>query len=240
MDSYFAITNAEPPMIYHYLNTIFTDEAATWFRYTFGKQDPATVTWATVKTTLLDYFVRPNHMRRLRDQWAEARQTGSVTEYHTYLARIAMQLGNIQEDEFTDKFIRGLKPNTRTELEFRDPKTIEEAVKWADTFDARYYRKKDNQRYYGFLSSNHSYQEDNRGEPMQINVLRTTNNETPTPLQIDTFKTNPRQTKLMKLTDEERIHLRTTGACFRCRQRGHMARECPVKFDDNSGNPKRQ
>jgi hypothetical protein len=62
LDSYFAITNAEPPMIYHYLNTIFVDEAATWFRYTFGKEDPATVTWATVKNALLNYFVRPNYM----------------------------------------------------------------------------------------------------------------------------------------------------------------------------------
>jgi hypothetical protein len=40
-----------------------------------------------------------------------------------------MQLNNIGEEEFIDKFIRGLKPNTRTELEFRDPKTIVEAVK---------------------------------------------------------------------------------------------------------------
>lgn len=142
MDSYFAITDAQPPLIYHYLNTIFTDEAATWFRYTYGKKDPATITWETVKAELLSYFVRPNHTRRLRDQWAEARQTGSVTEYHTYLARIAMQLKKISEEEFIDKFIRGLKSNTRTELEFRDPKTIAEAVKWADTFDACYYWKK--------------------------------------------------------------------------------------------------
>ena len=48
-----------------------------------------------------------------------------------YLAQIAMQLGMNKgnEVEFLDKFIRGLKPNTRTELEFRDPKTIEEAVR---------------------------------------------------------------------------------------------------------------
>ena len=240
MDSYFAITNTEPLMIYHYLNTIFVDEAATWFRYIFGKEDPSTVMWATVKAALLDYFVRPNHTRRLRDQWAEARQTGSVTEYHTYLARIAMQLGNIAQDEFIDKFIRGLKPNTRTELEFRDPKTIEEAVKWADTFDARYYRKMNNQRYYGFLSPNNSYQEDNYGEPMQIDVLRTTNNEAPTPLQIDAFKTRTQQTKLKKLTDEERAYLQSTGACFRCRRQGHMACGCPMKLSNNSENSKRQ
>ena len=105
MDSYFSITDAQPPLIYHYLNTIFTDKAATWFRYTYGKKDPATITWETVKAELLSYFVRPNHTRRLRDQWAEVRQTGSVTEYHTYLTRIAMQLKKISEEEFIDKFI---------------------------------------------------------------------------------------------------------------------------------------
>jgi hypothetical protein len=150
-----------------------------------------------------------------------------------------MQLGNINEEEFLDKFICGLKPNTRTELEFRDPKTIEEAVKWADTYDARYYRKKDSQRYYGFLAPNNSYQDDNRGEPMQIDVLQT-NNETSVPLQIDAFKMRPRQTKLQKLTDEERIHLRNTGACFRCRKQGHMAHNCTVKVYNNSKNSNRQ
>ena len=239
MDSYFAITGAEPLLIYHYLNTIFTDEAATWFRYTYSKEDPSTVTWDTVKTALLAYFVRPNHTRRLRDQWAEARQTGSVTEYHTYLARIAMQLSNIGEDEFIDKFIRGLKPNTRTELEFRDPKTITDAVKWADTFDARYYRKKDNQRYYGSFSPSPAYQEDNRGEPMQLDLLQTTHSPD-TPIQIDAFKTKSLPSKLVKLTDEERTHLQSLGACFKCRKQGHIARECPSKGNNNLGNSKRQ
>ena len=240
MDSYFAITDAQPPLIYHYLNTVLTDEAATWFRYTYGKVNPSTITWATVRAAILDYFVRPNHMRRLRDQWADARQTGSVTEYHTYLARIAMQLNNISEEEFLDKFIRGLKPNTRTELEFRDPKTIAEAVKWADTFDARYYRKRDNQRYYGSSSSTSTYYNDTRGEPMQIDVLQTTSDETSTPIQIDALKTKSSPTKLTKLTDEERTHLQRLGACFKCRKPGHMARECPSKVTSNSGNSKSQ
>lgn len=239
MNSYFAITDAQPPYIFHYLNTIFTDEAATWFRYTYGKIDPATVTWETVRAELLSYFVRPNHIRRLRDQWAEARQTGSVTEYHTYLAQLAMQIGNIEKEEFIDKFIRGLKPNTRTELEFRDPKTIVEAVKWADTFDSRYYRKKENQRHYGFFSSN-SYQEDNRGEPMQLDTLRTTAYDDSAPIQIDAFKTKPSFTKLVRLTDAERAHLRSLGACFKCRRQGHMARECPSKPNIKLGNSKRQ
>jgi len=63
MDSYFAITSVEPLLIFHYLNTVFVDEAATWFRYNFGKVDPSTLTWATVKTALLNYFIRPNHIQ---------------------------------------------------------------------------------------------------------------------------------------------------------------------------------
>ena len=149
-----------------------------------------------------------------------------------------MQLGTISEDEFIDKFIRGLKPNTRTELEFRDPKTITEAVKWADTFDARYYRKKDNQRYYGSFSPKSAYEEDNRGEPMQLDLLQT--HSTTAPIQIDALKTKSSSNKLVKLTDEEHTHLRNLGACFKCRKQGHMARECPSKGNNNSGNVKRQ
>ena len=238
MDSYFAITEAAPPLVFHYLNTIFTGEAATWFRYTYSKTDPSTLTWDTVKNALRNYFIHPNHMRRLRDQWAEARQTGTVTEYHTYFAQIAMQLDHMSDEEFLDKFIRRLKPNTRTELEFRDPQNIVDAVKWADTYDTRYYRKKDNQRYYGSFSTQPTY-EDNRGEPMQIDVLRTAN-DTSTPIQIDAFRTKPQQSKLTKLSDEERIHLQSIGACFRCRKIGYMARECPSKVDNTSGNSKRQ
>ena len=63
MDSYFAITEAQPPLVFHYLNTIFTNEAATWFRYTYRKEDPNTITWEKVKSDLLNYFVKPNHTR---------------------------------------------------------------------------------------------------------------------------------------------------------------------------------
>jgi hypothetical protein len=71
MDSHFAIIEAQPPLLFHYLNMIFTGEAATWFRYYFRSTDPATLTWDTVRTELLAYFLKPNDSRRLGDQWAE-------------------------------------------------------------------------------------------------------------------------------------------------------------------------
>jgi hypothetical protein len=112
VDSYFALTKAQPPEIYHYLNTIFTGEAAIWFRFHFRSVNPTTVTWDTVKTMLKNYFVPPNYTRRLRDEWAYLRQTTTVTEYYTRLVQLAMQLQEVDEAKLVDKFIRGLKPKT--------------------------------------------------------------------------------------------------------------------------------
>src|SRR5947207_10012166 len=61
-------------------------------------------------------------------------------------------------------------------------------------------------------------------------TLRTrTPDDTPDPIQVDVLKSRTRSSKLDKLTDEERTHLCSINACFKCRKTGHMARECPTK-----------
>jgi len=44
VNSYFALTGAKPPHIYHYLNTIFTEEAAIWFWYHYQEDQAGTLT----------------------------------------------------------------------------------------------------------------------------------------------------------------------------------------------------
>ena len=209
VDSYSALTHAEAPDIYHYLNTLLTGEAATWFRFLHRNVDPNTVTWEAVKTSIKAYFVPPNYTRRLRDEWAYLRQTTIVSDYYARLTQLAMQLGEVEEERLVDEFIRGLKPKTRTEVELRDPRTLEEASRIADRFDTIVYHRP------FFGSSQSFHQEDTRGEPMQIDAFRT--------------KTQP--SKLRKLTNDERAHLRSINACFKCRKQGHMARECPSKTE---------
>ena len=233
VDNYFALTEAEPPAIYHYLNTIFIDDAATWFRFNYRNLDPAIVTWDDVKTALLAYFVPPNHVHRLRDEWAYIRQTIMINDYYTRLTQLAMQLGGITELIFLDKFIRGFKPKTRTEIELHDPQTLAEAVRLADHFDTIVYRQ-------SYVAPQQSYQEDNRGEPMQLDALRLIHDEIADPLQIDALKIKAQSPKLKKLINEERAHLRSTNACFRCRKQGHIARECPSKTNAKPENLDRQ
>jgi hypothetical protein len=54
-----------------------------------------------------------------------------------------MQMTGLTESSKLDKFIRGLKPKTRIEVELRDPKTCSEAYRLADRFDRIVYGYKD-------------------------------------------------------------------------------------------------
>ena len=60
---------------------------------------------------------------------------------------------------------------------------------------------------------------------------RTNTNNNIVPMEVD-GTTIPFQ----KLTDEERIHYRKEGQCFRCRQQGHMASRCPKNANRNTYN----
>jgi hypothetical protein len=247
VDSYFALTRAQPPDIYHYLNTIFVDNAATWFRYHFKPELAEQLQWDTVKQHLRGYFLPPNNLRRLRDEWANLRQTTNVADYYIRFTNLAMQLtvngADIDQATLVDKFIRGLKSKTRTEVELRDPQSLDEATRIADRYDNIVYRdtfSKFQQSQSRPFWQQSSYQDDNRGEPMQIDALRTGNtSDQQSAIQIDAFKPKSQSSKLKKLTDAERAHLRSIHACFKCRQPGHMARDCPTQ-KNSSKNSKRQ
>jgi hypothetical protein len=241
VDSYFILTNATTPNVYHYLNTVLVGEAAIWFQYKYAESDPNTITWAIVKAALKLYFVQPNHERRLRDKWAHLRQTTTVTEYYSRVTELAMQLKLIDEEQLLDKFIRGLKTKTKTEVELRDPTTLEEASKIADRFDSIVYRKQDSWMPQYATPSQSDFVDDGRGTPMLIDSIqgfpRYRSSHT---ARIDAFKPKHQPGPLKKLSDEERTYLRSINACFKCRKPGHMARDCPQTNPSTSGNPRRQ
>jgi Ty3 transposon capsid-like protein/Zinc knuckle len=223
VNSYFALTDAKPPHVYHYLNTNFTDEAAIWFRYHYREGQAETLTWEEVRTSLRNFFTPPNKDRRLQDEWAQLRQTTTVAEYVGRFYKLGMQLPTMEPVHLLDKFLRGLKPKTRMELELKDPQNLADAIRLADRFDSIVYRKTVPLTP-STPSHSHSNEYESGGEPMQIDAMRTKSKIPPT----------TQTPALKKLTAEERTHLRNLGACFRCRKTGHLARECPTRSTSGS------
>ena len=223
VNSYFALTDAKAPHVYHYLNINFTDEAAIWFRYHYREDQATTFTWEEVRTALRNFFIPPNKDRRLHDEWAQLRQIITVAEYVGCFYKLGMQLPSMEPAHLLDKFLRGLKPKTRMELELKDPQILAEAIRLADRFNSIVYRKTVSLTPSTF-SHSHSDEYESGGEPMQIDSMRVKSK-------------TPQNPTLKKLAAEERTHLRNIGACFRCRKTGHLSREYPskaIKFNAGS------
>jgi hypothetical protein len=54
-----------------------------------------------------------------------------------------MQIRSLSDSQILDKFIRGLKPKTRIEVELRDSQSTDEAYRLADCFDRIVYSTKE-------------------------------------------------------------------------------------------------
>ena len=136
VDQFFILTDMPVHKQGPFVSTLLRDEALLWFRSSYENWDPATpLSWEVLRTAMRQHFAPPNEDRRLQDEWASLRQHGSVFEYVSVLTALAMRISGLSQVQILDKFIRGLKPKTRIEVELRDPKTTEEAYRLADHFD---------------------------------------------------------------------------------------------------------
>src|SRR5437667_8483100 len=100
-----------------------------------------------------EYFAPPNEDRCLQDEWVNLKQFGTVFEYMSVLTALAMGIPGLSQTQILDKFIRGLKPKTRIEVELRDPRTTDEAYRLADRFDRIIYSVRNT----SFLTQNYNH-----------------------------------------------------------------------------------
>jgi hypothetical protein len=212
VDQYFLLTDMSMTKQGPFVSTLLRDEALLWYRSSYEKWDPKTpLTWEIIRTAMRDYFAPPNEDRRLQDEWANLRQQGSVFEYVSVLTALSMRIPGLSQTQVLDKFIRGLKPKTRIEVELRDPKTPDEAYRLADRFDRIVYGVKSTSfltqnynRYSPTSNANAGY-----GEPMHIDALR------------------PRRPGLNNFRQNRNFQqTRTQGLCFACGKPGHIAANC--------------
>ena len=214
--------------------------AATWFRDL--RQKPT-----TEQPTDLDTFfanlkavfqpIGTAKQARERLHTARMRDREAVAAYTTYMKRLFMAIPDMSEGDKLDKYVHGLTTRLRTEVMLRDPKTVEEAAKYAATFEAALRLAHGPQ----YRTNNYGY---DRGT---IIHTRSTASE-PTPMEVDAVeKGNNKQ----QITNRPFPNRSTDSnvICYYCKKPGHISRDCrkrrfeehqSVKTGNNSKNDRRR
>jgi hypothetical protein len=184
-----------------FARTLLQDHAATWWRMISPQilDLPDDQQWDQFKAQLKATFQPTNSKENARARLDKLKQTTSVLMYNSAFREIMMELPNMDEEDRIHIYIKGLKSHVASQVAMHGPTTLLEAQRLADTADTIHFQ---------YTSRPNTTQTRYRNEY-----------KGPAPMDLDAIG---------KLTPNERERLRRNGGCFRCRQLGHLARDCPM------------
>lgn len=190
--------------------------AKTWFnslRHPSALEEDRITSWEQFKTRIQGHFLPINPVRRARDQLAALTQTGDVSDYTAQFRQITTQIPNITDEEKLDRYVRGLKPKTRKDVDMAEVTTFDQATKVAERAEAHLVRATQNA---GTGSS--------RSDP--------------TPMELNHVRAPPQGQgkKYKKLTPEEKQRRRDQNLCLYCGSDKHKVTECDVKKNQGKDN----
>ena len=222
--------------------TYFRGAAQTLWRHLANATNLQTMTWEEFKTTFR-LWQTVNTVRVARDQIAYLKQLTSVRDYTQRFLDLKVQITSMTEEESVDKYVRGLKPNIRRDLEQMMARegdmSLEEMIRFADRTDsidyqARRYRPNgggptpmdlgavDGDEEESDALDEDSFTEEDEDDldnqdlaavRMKHRTMRKEKGKKPPPL------VNP----------EESIRRRELNLCYNCSEAGHQSRRCPQR-----------
>lgn len=222
-----------------YAATYLEGAAATWWRSVALASDRSRTprpTWDSFKAQLITLFKPVNASKVARDQLAELKQTGAVFRYNTDFNRLVLEAGNVSAAEQLHRYIRGLKPKIRVEVELADPQTVHAAMEKAQRIDTItwYARNEYNSSYNStptFDSNTHAHMDLGalKVDRQQVtNTINAMNNKR--------FRAPNRERYASPMSKEEYERCRREGLCLKCKKSGHTARFCLTNKDLNKPN----
>jgi hypothetical protein len=187
--------------------TYLATDAHDWF---IANQTSATAaghpmtSWVALTEALSKRSSPLNKVKLARDKLSRWRQLKDVPSYNTDFLKIILDIPHIGLEEQIDRYARGLKSFIWSELCTTDYTSLEALMR-------------DAERVKSSKGTRFNLSQQNHGP----------------------FRSGPGATELnatiavQKLTPEERKKCMREGHCLRCREKGHMARECPKNAKRN-------
>jgi hypothetical protein len=184
--------------------------AREWWRFAKNTVEAGkTVTWDMFTSGLRSQFVPAVAEEMARSKLLKLRQTTDVASYAAEIRALALK-ARVQDPKLLlQLFIDGLKTRTRFEVAQRSPGSLEEAISHGLRCDALAY---------------------GTSRPTQFVPLPAPATDTGmTPMELDAIRARG------TLTAEERTTLMRRGACFYCREVGHLRMHCPKRPGNGGG-----
>ncbi|KAG1322416.1 hypothetical protein G6F62_010257 [Rhizopus arrhizus] len=118
-----------------YAITLLRGRAQKWWNQLSQKKAEST-TWERFKIDL-EYAFKPSYSEQsARDKLASIKQMTSVSEYADAFQDILLDLPRVSDDEALDRFVRGLKDDVRIHVLTKEPRSLEEANRFAIAYDS--------------------------------------------------------------------------------------------------------
>jgi len=99
-------------------------------------------TWTDFVARLRRYLQPADQARMFKFKLKDLKQTGSLTNYVSEFLDLALQLPELNDAEKVDSFVWGLQSQTKNEVLYRNPESLEEAITIAERYDTFILRSK--------------------------------------------------------------------------------------------------
>ena len=188
-----------------------TGNALNWLveRRLLNPDAPVAANWPALSVLLREAFQPRHHQVHLRRKLRDLKQGSSLPEYVRAFRVLMGQVLEMAQLDRVDAFINGLHPAAQRQVRMGVPQTLNDAISLAETYAVAFGPAAGYQPTGGHLDTG-------AGPAMEVDAV------------VSSRGAHGARTRLLaKLTDKERDELRASGACFKCRRPGHIARDCP-------------
>jgi hypothetical protein len=230
----------------------FAPDVARWYRTEYLPSiKPNPVTWDFFVQSITDKYEPVPVGFTARTALKSIRQTGTIQEYNDAFSEVVSMISDMAEADKVDKYIEGLKQGLRLKVAGTLTRTLLESMTVAVQLEAAWANvPRDNRAALPFARYH------NRHVATPATAARTSDTTQSSPSQhlgrmsvADEYDDDdekkyapshslaamqPARSFPPKLTDALRAELQAQNKCFRCRQVGHVARQCKVYIDSKN------
>lgn len=204
-------------------------QARTWLRFIKGEAEagraPVIAGWPDLRQRIIDKFTPINHKQVAMDRLQRLVQLKAVRSYNQRFSELLLEIGTSMTEE-TELliYLNNLKPALSVQVRLQQPTTVLAAMQLAEAADdAIWQANRDGPP--GKMSRQPPRQQPRNGTQAP---RKDSNYSGPQPMELGA---------LSALTDSERKTMMEQGRCFKCRQTGHRAKDCPTRKHTSRASP---